>query len=136
MRDKEAACRSSSRPSFAGSVGDPRSLQLRGHRRDPQCPVYVDSGRLLCANTGHSLRIGERVESTFADLQGWLYERAESARKRTLAKGADCARTDHPPKHIRINRGTRMRSASGRRAIYTSRRNQRLICDALDKERL
>ena len=37
--------------------GDPRSLQLRGHRRDPQCPVYVDSRRRLerlkCANSDH-----------------------------------------------------------------------------------
>jgi hypothetical protein len=34
------------------------------HGRAPQCPVDVDSSRLLRANSGHSSTAGERVRST------------------------------------------------------------------------
>jgi hypothetical protein len=34
------------------------------HGCDPLCPLYVDSSRPVCANTGHSPTLGRRVNST------------------------------------------------------------------------
>ena len=47
---------------FLVSTAPPTASYVRG--RDPQCPLHVDFGRLLCANSGIPGRLGERIKSS------------------------------------------------------------------------